>query len=100
LHSEPRLTRRPTPLSPIRIIEQAVTDIRENVRRNLKAYYSSESFPELELQLNVNIERELPFDPSIINHNGQDEDTLHPTDARSENTEQTESRVSHRESFH
>jgi len=103
LHSEPaRFTCRPTPLNPIRIVEQVVIDIREKVRQNLEAYYSSESFPEPELHPNENIEREFPFDdidPSIINHNGQDEDTLHPTDTRSENTEQTESRVSHRGEF-
>jgi len=63
LHSEPaRRAGRSTPLSPVRIIEQAVTDIRENVRRNLEAYYSSESSPEPELHPNVNIEREFPFD--------------------------------------
>jgi len=103
LHSEPaRRTRRPTPLSPIRIVEQAVIDIRESVRRNLEAYYSSESSPEPELHPNINIEREFPFDdidPSIINHNGRDEDEIHPTYARSENTERTESRVSHRGEF-
>jgi len=37
--------------------------------------------------------------PSIVNHNGQDDDILHPTYARSENTDQTESRVSHRGKF-
>jgi len=78
LHSEPaRRAARPTPLSPIRVIEQAVTDIRENVRRNLEAYYSSESSPESELHPNVNIEREFPFDnidPSIINPNEQNDD--------------------------
>jgi len=73
LHSEPaRRAARPTPLNPIRVIEQAVSDIRENVRRNLEAYYSSESSPEPELHPNVNIEREFPFDdidPSVVNHN-------------------------------
>jgi len=73
LHSEPaRRAARPTPLNPIRVIEQAVTDIRENIRRNLEAYYSSETSPEPELHPNVNIEREFSFDdinPSVVNRN-------------------------------
>jgi len=100
LNSEPaRRAARPTPLNPIQVIEQAVS---ENVRRSLEAYYSSESSPEPELHPNVNIEREFPFDdidPSILNPNEQNDDTLRPTYARSENTEQTESRVSHRREF-
>jgi len=103
LYSEPaRRAARPTPLNPIRVIEQAVTDIRENVRRNLEAYYSSESSPEPELHPNVNIEHEFPFDDidlSVVNHNEQNDDTLRPTYARSEITEQTESRVFHRREF-
>jgi len=44
LHSESAWhTRKSSPLRPIRIIKQAVTDIRENVCRNLEAYFSSES---------------------------------------------------------
>jgi len=81
LHSEPaRRAVRPTPLNPIRVIEQAVSDIRENIRRNIEAYYSSS--PEPELHPNVNVEREFPFDdidPSVINHNAQDDNTLHPS---------------------
>jgi len=82
LHSEPaRRAARPTPLNPIRVIEQAVTDVRKNIRRNLEAYYSSESFPEPEFYPNVNIEREFLFDdidPSVVNHNEQNDDiTLH-----------------------
>jgi len=50
LYSEPaQRAGRSTPLNSIRVIEQAVTDIRKNVRRNLEAYYSSESSPELAL---------------------------------------------------
>jgi len=82
LHSEPaRRAARPTPLNSIRVIEQAVPDICENVRRSLEAYYSSKSSPKPELHPNVNIEREFPFDdidPSVINHNAQDDNTLHP----------------------
>jgi len=100
LHSEPaRLTRSPTPLSPIRIIEQAVIDIRENVCQNLEAYYSNESS---KLHSNINIEREFPLDDidhSVINHNGRYKDTLYSTYVRSENTEQAENRVSHRGEF-
>jgi len=79
LHSEPaRRAGRPTPLSPIRIIEQAVTDIRENVRRTLK-HITRVKAPEF--YPNINIERKFSFDDidsSIINYNEQD-DTLHPT---------------------
>jgi len=80
LHSEPaRRAAKPTPLNPIQVIEQAVSDIRENVRRNLEVYYSSENSPEIELRSNVNIEREFPFDdidPSAVNLNEQNNDTL------------------------
>jgi len=103
LHSEPaRRAARPTLLNPIQIVEQAVNDIRENVRRSLEAYYLSESSPEPELHPNVNIEREFLFDdidPSILNLNEQNDDALRPTYTRSEDTEQTESRVSHRREF-
>jgi len=102
LHSEPARRARFTLLNPIQIVEQAVSDIRDNVRRNLEAYYSSESSPELELHPNVNIEHEFPFDdldPSIINPSERNNDALRPTDARSENTERMKSRVSHRREF-
>jgi len=103
LHSESaRRAARPTPLNPIQVIEQAVSDIRENVRRNLEAYYSSESSPEPELHPNVNIEREFTFDDidlSIINPNERNDDALRPTYARSENTKQAKNRVSHRRVF-
>jgi len=97
LHSKPaRRTHKLTPLSPIRIIEQAITDIRKNICRNLEAYYSSESSPKLELYPNINIERKFPFDdinPRLINHNGRDEDILHPTYARSESKRKVESLI-------
>jgi len=102
LHSEPARRARLTLLSPIQIVEQAVSDIRDNVRRNLEAYYSSESSPEPELHPNVNIEREFLFDdidPSLINPSERNDDAIRPTYARSENTERTESRVSHRREF-
>jgi len=102
LHSELARRARFTLLNPIQIVEQAVSDIRDNVRRNLEAYYSSESSPELELHPNVNIEHEFPFDdldPSIINPSERNNDALRPTDARSENTERMKSRVSHRREF-
>jgi len=57
-HSEPARRARLTLLSPIQIVKQAVSDIRDNIRRNLEAYYSSENSPEPELHPNVNIERE------------------------------------------
>jgi len=102
LHSEPARRARLTPLSPIQIVEQAVRDIRDNVRRNLEENYSSESSPEPELHPNVNLEREFSFDdldPSIIHPSERNNDALRPTDARSEHTERTESRVSHRREF-
>jgi len=83
LHSKPaRRAARSTLLNPIQVIEQAVSDIRDNVRRNLEAYYSSESSPEPELHPNVNIEREFPFDdtdPSIINPSERNDDALRLT---------------------
>jgi len=47
------------PLSPIRIIEQAVTDIRENAK-SLKRIIRVRAEPKL--HPNINIERKFPFD--------------------------------------
>jgi len=101
LHSEPsRRARRPSSVSPVRVIEEAVSDIRESVRRNLETRYSSESSPEHELHPNVVIEREFSFDNVDINittdNNRRDENGPHPTYARSESIE---SRISHRGEF-
>jgi len=101
LHSEPtRRARRPSSISPVRIIEEAVSDIRENVRRNLEIRFSNNSSPEYEPHPNVVTEREFPFDNVDIsianNNNGQDENGPHPTYVR---LESIESRVSHRGEF-
>ncbi|XP_039315510.1 uncharacterized protein LOC113006333 [Solenopsis invicta] len=83
LHSEPGArARRPDALSPVRVIAEAVQDIRNSVRRNLERHFSSDSASETELPPNVVVEREFPFnelDPSII-QNGYDGSPIPPTD--------------------
>jgi len=57
LHSEPsQHARRLSSVSPVRVTEKAVSDIRESVRRNLETRYSSNSSLEHELHPNVVIE--------------------------------------------
>ena len=83
LHSDPGVrARKPNALSPVRVIIEAVQDIRNSVRRNLERHYSNDSAPEPELSPNVVVEREFPFDEldaSII-QNGHDENPVPPTD--------------------
>lgn len=103
IHSEPnRGAHRISPLGPVRIVEEAVRDIRDSVRINLESLYSSESSPEPELHPNITVERVIPFedtDASLLNNN-PDENILHPLrdDALSEIVD-TISRTSHRREF-
>lgn len=79
LHSEPSRRARVSLLSPLRILEQTVSDICDCVKRNLETRYSNESSPESETYPNVVVERVFPFDEidnSLIPDN-PDENRLH-----------------------
>ena len=102
LHSEPAWrARRISPVSPVRIVEEAVRDIRDSVRRNLETRYSSDSSPEPELHPNIIIECEFPFDEvndSLI-HNHTDENRLHPGRTHTLSISSAPSRLTNRGEF-
>src|SRR5580765_3304672 len=82
-------------LSPTRIVEEAVRDIRDNVRRNLNEDYSSGSLAEPELGANVITEREFSFgeiDTDLITSN----ELQNPV---AESITSTPSRLTHRSEF-